>query len=193
MPTKLAKRAKELAEDGKIDELSGLADDKVYLFSGNEDQTVDARRWSRPPSASTQLPACRRRTSTLVERRRRPRLPDRDGRHGLRPLTRSLTSATAITTRRRRSLNGSTASPRRSVRQARPASSSFSTNRPSAKASANGLAAEGVVYVPAACESHSRLPRCISRCMAASRRGRPSATPLSRKAALPATPTPTGS
>lgn len=37
---KLAKLAKELAEDGKIDELSGLADDKVYLFSGNEDQTV---------------------------------------------------------------------------------------------------------------------------------------------------------
>jgi poly(3-hydroxybutyrate) depolymerase len=37
---KLAKRANELAEDGKIDELSGLADDKVYLFSGNEDQTV---------------------------------------------------------------------------------------------------------------------------------------------------------
>ena len=38
---KLAKRAKELAEDGKIDELSGLADDKVYLFSGDEDQTVE--------------------------------------------------------------------------------------------------------------------------------------------------------
>jgi poly(3-hydroxybutyrate) depolymerase len=37
---KLAKRAKELAEDGKLDDLSGLADDKVYLFSGNEDQTV---------------------------------------------------------------------------------------------------------------------------------------------------------
>jgi hypothetical protein len=37
---KLAKRAKELADDGQIDELSGLADDKVYLFSGNEDQTV---------------------------------------------------------------------------------------------------------------------------------------------------------
>jgi hypothetical protein len=37
---KLAKRAKELAEDGKIDDLAGLADDKVYLFSGNEDQTV---------------------------------------------------------------------------------------------------------------------------------------------------------
>jgi poly(3-hydroxybutyrate) depolymerase len=36
----LAKRAKELAEAGKIDPLDGLADDKVYLFSGNEDQTV---------------------------------------------------------------------------------------------------------------------------------------------------------
>jgi len=36
----LAKRAKELAQDGKIDALSGLADDKVYLFSGDEDRTV---------------------------------------------------------------------------------------------------------------------------------------------------------
>lgn len=36
----LAARAKELAEDGRIDALSGLADDKVYLFSGNADETV---------------------------------------------------------------------------------------------------------------------------------------------------------
>ena len=36
----LAKRAKELALAGKIDPLDGLSDDKVYLFSGNEDQTV---------------------------------------------------------------------------------------------------------------------------------------------------------
>jgi hypothetical protein len=36
----LAKRAKELADAGKIDLLTGLADDNVYLFSGNEDQTV---------------------------------------------------------------------------------------------------------------------------------------------------------
>jgi poly(3-hydroxybutyrate) depolymerase len=36
----LAKRAEELAQDGKIDPLSGLGDDNVYLFSGNEDQTV---------------------------------------------------------------------------------------------------------------------------------------------------------
>jgi hypothetical protein len=36
----LAKRAKALAEDGKIDALEGLGDDNVYLFSGNEDSTV---------------------------------------------------------------------------------------------------------------------------------------------------------
>jgi len=39
-PKALAERAKELAADGKIDPLSGLAGDNVYLFSGNEDQTV---------------------------------------------------------------------------------------------------------------------------------------------------------
>ena len=37
---KLASRAKELAAGGDIDALEGLADDKVYLFSGNEDATV---------------------------------------------------------------------------------------------------------------------------------------------------------
>ncbi len=36
----LAKRAEELADDGDIDPLAGLADDNVYLFSGNEDDTV---------------------------------------------------------------------------------------------------------------------------------------------------------
>ena len=36
----LAKRAEELAKDDKIDPLAGLTDDNVYLFSGNEDQTV---------------------------------------------------------------------------------------------------------------------------------------------------------
>jgi poly(3-hydroxybutyrate) depolymerase len=39
-PEALAKRAGELAQDGAIDPLTGLADDNVYLFSGNEDQTV---------------------------------------------------------------------------------------------------------------------------------------------------------
>jgi len=36
----LVTQAKDLAEDGKIDPLSALADDKVYLFSGNADDTV---------------------------------------------------------------------------------------------------------------------------------------------------------
>jgi poly(3-hydroxybutyrate) depolymerase len=39
-PAKSAKRAKELADEGAIDKLAGLAQDNVYLFSGNEDQTV---------------------------------------------------------------------------------------------------------------------------------------------------------
>ncbi len=38
--TRLAARAKELAEAGDIDALPGLADDKVYLFSGKDDATV---------------------------------------------------------------------------------------------------------------------------------------------------------
>lgn len=36
----LAVRAKELAQGGKIDPLAGLDDDKVYLFSGEADETV---------------------------------------------------------------------------------------------------------------------------------------------------------
>ena len=39
-PVALVSRAKELAEAGAIDPISDLADDNVYLFSGNEDQTV---------------------------------------------------------------------------------------------------------------------------------------------------------
>lgn len=39
-PAALASRARALASSGDIDPLSGLANDKVYLFSGNEDQTV---------------------------------------------------------------------------------------------------------------------------------------------------------
>jgi hypothetical protein len=38
--TALVTKAKDLAEDGKIDPLSALGDDKVYLFSGNSDETV---------------------------------------------------------------------------------------------------------------------------------------------------------
>jgi poly(3-hydroxybutyrate) depolymerase len=39
-PVELVKRAKELAAAGAIDPLSALASHNVYLFSGNEDQTV---------------------------------------------------------------------------------------------------------------------------------------------------------
>jgi poly(3-hydroxybutyrate) depolymerase len=39
-PAASVERAKELAEAGAIDPLAGLAADNVYLFSGNEDQTV---------------------------------------------------------------------------------------------------------------------------------------------------------
>jgi len=39
-PAASVERAKELAEAGAIDPLAGLAGDNVYLFSGNEDQTV---------------------------------------------------------------------------------------------------------------------------------------------------------
>jgi poly(3-hydroxybutyrate) depolymerase len=39
-PKALAERAKVLADAGKVDPLSDLAKDNIYLFSGNEDQTV---------------------------------------------------------------------------------------------------------------------------------------------------------
>jgi poly(3-hydroxybutyrate) depolymerase len=39
-PARSAERAKELAEDGAIDPIAGLAADNVYLFSGKEDDTV---------------------------------------------------------------------------------------------------------------------------------------------------------
>jgi len=39
-PEDLVARAKELADDGAIDPLSSLATHNVYLFSGNDDQTV---------------------------------------------------------------------------------------------------------------------------------------------------------
>ena len=39
-PVRSAERAKELAEDGAIDPIAGLAADNVYLFSGKKDDTV---------------------------------------------------------------------------------------------------------------------------------------------------------
>ena len=39
-PVRSAERAKELAEDGAIDPIGGLAADNVYLYSGKKDETV---------------------------------------------------------------------------------------------------------------------------------------------------------
>lgn len=39
-PEALAKRAAQLAENGRIDPVNGIKDDRVYLFSGKDDHTV---------------------------------------------------------------------------------------------------------------------------------------------------------
>lgn len=39
-PKLLARRAAELAEKGRIDPVSGIKDDRIYLFSGKDDHTV---------------------------------------------------------------------------------------------------------------------------------------------------------
>jgi poly(3-hydroxybutyrate) depolymerase len=40
-PVELANRAKELAEEGRIDPIAGLGADNVYLYSGKKDQKVE--------------------------------------------------------------------------------------------------------------------------------------------------------
>jgi len=149
---KLAKRAKELADDGKIDELSGLADDKVYLFSGNEDQTVvravvesDKRFYAAAgvPEANV----------TLVER---------EGGHAF--LTE--TEGTACGLSKEPYVNDCDYDQAKAILEwiygsplADPTPSptgKFITFDQSAfnKGVSNGLAAEGVVYVPTECASH---------------------------------------
>lgn len=149
---KLAKRAKELAEDGKIDDLSGLADDKVYLFSGNEDQTVlravveaDKRFYAAAgvPEANV----------TLVEKK---------GGHAF--LTE--TDGTACGLSKEPYINACEYDQANAILEwiygsplADPSSSltgKFITfdQSPFNKGVTNGLAAEGAVYVPDNCASH---------------------------------------
>jgi hypothetical protein len=149
---KLAKRAKQLADDGKIDPLSSLADDKVYLFSGNEDQTVlrtvveSARRFyaaAGVPEASV----------TLVEK---------EGGHAF--LTE--TEGTACGLSKDPYVSDCDYDQARAILEwiygpplADPTPSptgKFITFDQSAfnKGVSNGLAAEGVVYVPTECASH---------------------------------------
>ena len=188
---KLAKRAKELAEDGKIDELSGLADDKVYLFSGNEDQTVDrpvveaAKRFY----AAAGVPAG---SVTLVEK---------EGGHAF--ITETEGTACGLSEEPYVSdcdydqakailewiygppLADPSTKPDGQVHHLRPIALQ-PWRRQRACRRGRGLCARGL-------REPFEAAACISRCMAASRRARPSATPSSRRAALPATPIPTGS
>ena len=154
---KLAKRAKELAEDGKIDDLSGLADDKVYLFSGNEDQTVvrsvveAAKRFYEAAG----VPAG---SVTLVEK---------EGGHAF--LTETEGTACGLSKdpyvsdcdydQAKAILEWIYGVPL--VRSVSPSpTGKFITfdQSPFNNGVPNGLAAEGVVYVPEDCVSHSRLP-----------------------------------
>jgi poly(3-hydroxybutyrate) depolymerase len=149
---KLAKRAKELAEDGKIDELSGVADDKVYLFSGNKDQTVQrqvveaAKRFytaAGVPEASV----------TLVQK---------EGGHAF--ITE--TEGTACGLSEQPYVSDCDYDQAKAILEwiygaplADPSSSptgKFITFDQSSfgQGAANGLAAEGVVYVAAACETN---------------------------------------
>lgn len=149
---KLAKRAKELAEDGKIDDLSGLADDKVYLFSGNEDQTVlravveaDKRFYAAAgvPEANV----------TLVEKK---------GGHAFL----AETDGTACGLSKEPYINACEYDQAKAILEwiygsplADPSSSltgKFITfdQSPFNKGVTNGLAAEGAVYVPDNCASH---------------------------------------
>jgi poly(3-hydroxybutyrate) depolymerase len=150
---RLAKRAKELAEDGKIDALSGLADDKVYLFSGDEDQTVQrpvveaAKRFyaaAGVPEASV----------TLVERQ---------GGHAF--LTE--TEGTACGLSKEPFVSDCDYDQAKAILEwiygpplADPLPSPTGKfiifdQSPFSQGVANGLAAEGVVYVPKDCESNA--------------------------------------
>ncbi len=150
---KLAAHAKQLADDGKIDSLPGLADDKIYLFSGNEDQTVlrgvveAAKRFyvaAGVPEGSV----------TLVERQ---------GGHAF--LTETEGTACGLT--KDPFVSDCDYDQAKAILEwiygapfAAPLPSptgKFITFDQSTfdKTVANGLAPEGVVYVPAECESHT--------------------------------------
>jgi poly(3-hydroxybutyrate) depolymerase len=155
----LAKRAKELADSGKIDPLDGLADDRVYLFSGDEDQTVRrdvveaAKRFYKAagvPDASV----------TLVEK---------EGGHAF--LTE--TGGTACGLSKDPYVSDCDYDQAKAILEwiygplASPApsptgqfvifgQSSFDKTPP------DGLAQEGVVYVPSACVSHAGCPLHIA-------------------------------
>ena len=142
-----AKRAKELAEAGEIDPLDGLKADNVYLFSGNEGPDGHPARGG---GGQALLQGDRRRAGniTLVERRRRPRLPHRGGRRGLRHLGRAL--------RQRLRLRPGQGDPRLDLRPAgrrspEPQGRFIVFDQSHFTGSGDGFADEGMVYVPEGC------------------------------------------
>ncbi|HVQ11306.1 MAG TPA: poly(3-hydroxybutyrate) depolymerase, partial [Methyloceanibacter sp.] len=150
---RLAKRAKELAEDGKIDALSGLADDKVYLFSGDEDQTVQrpvveaAKRFY----AAAGVPEA---GVTLVERQ---------GGHAF--LTETEGTACGLSKepfvsdcdydQAKAILEWIYGAPLADPLPSPTGKFIIFDQSPFSQGVANGLAAEGVVYVPKDCESNA--------------------------------------
>lgn len=150
---RLAKRAKELAEDGKIDDLSGLSDDKVYLFSGDEDQTVErpvveaAKRFY----AAAGVPDA---NVTLVERR---------GGHAF--ITETEGTACGLSEQpyvsdcdydqAKAILEWIYGTPLADPSPSPTGKFIIFDQSPFSQGVANGLAAEGVVYVPSACETTS--------------------------------------
>jgi hypothetical protein len=181
-------RAKELAEDGKIDPLSSVADDKVYLFSGNADQTV-ARAVVEAAKGFYAAAGVPHASVTLVEK---------EGGHAF--LTE--TEGTACGRSEAPFISDCDYDQAKAILDwiygpvTPPApsptgqylvfdQSDFDKSPP------DGLAPEGVVYVPTECAAHAGCRLHIA-LMAAIRPARRSATPSSRRADLPASPTPTG-
>ena len=187
-PAASAKRAKELADEGAIDPIAGLAADNVYLFSGNEDQTV-----TRPVvKAAALLQGSRRRSRQYHPHRERgrPRLPHRAGRRGMRHLGHALCQRLRLQPGRshpRLDLWPARRPPRPSL----PAASSCSTKAtfPS-RATGSPMRAWSMSRRTAPI---GPAAGSISRCMAASSRARRSAILSSRTPASPKSPTRTGS
>ncbi len=189
-PVRSAERAKELAEDGAIDPIAGLAADNVYLFSGKEDDTVKLAVVQAAKRFYKEVGRCRCQYHA-GRGRWRPRSD-----HGARRRrgVRRLRHALCIELR----LCPGQGDPLLDLWAARPrrrprlrASSSCSTKAPSPSRE-TGLPTRAWSMSRKAVRS-SPAAGCISRCMAASSRERRWATPSSRIAALPRSPIPTGS
>ena len=187
-PGELATRAKELAQEGKIDTLDGLADDKVYLFSGSADRTVlrPVVEAAKSFYAKAGVPD---KSVTLVER---------EGGHGF--LTEDEGKACGLSEspfvndcdydQAKAILDwiyGPVAAP-----EAEPKGRYVLFDQSEFGKPGDGLAAEGVVYVPPACAAARAAAGSISCCMAASRHGSALERISSRSPGSRGLPTPTG-